>query len=107
MADFVPVVSADEIAEGTVQAFDVGGVEIAVAQCDGALYAFTNICSHEHAYLSEGEVDTDECVIECPLHGARFDLATGAVRALPATEPLPTYPVRVVDGHVEVAIGEE
>ena len=104
MADFVPVVSADEIAEGTVQAFDVGGVEIAVAQCDGQFYAFTNICSHEHAYLSEGEVDTDDCVIECPLHGAQFDMATGRVRALPATEPIKTYPARVVDGQVEVAI---
>jgi 3-phenylpropionate/trans-cinnamate dioxygenase ferredoxin subunit len=106
MADFVPVVSADAIAEGTVQAFDVGGVEIAVAQCDGQFYAFTNICSHEHAYLSEGDVDTDECVIECPLHGARFDMATGRVRALPATEPITTYPTRVVDGQVEVAIDE-
>ncbi len=106
MADFVPVVSADAIVEGTVQAFDVGDIEIAVARCDGEFYAFTNICSHEHAYLSEGEVDPDECVIECPLHGARFDMATGRVRALPATEPIGTYPIRVVDGQVEVAIDE-
>lgn len=105
MAEYVAVAPADAIAEGTVQAFVVGDVEIAVAQCEGSFYAFTNICSHEHAYLSEGEVDTDLCWIECPLHGAQFDLATGRVRALPATEPIETYPTRVVDGQVEVALG--
>ncbi len=104
MAEYVAVAATDAIVEGTVQAFVVGDVEIAVAQCEGEFYAFTNICSHAHAYLSEGEVDTDLCVIECPLHGARFDLATGRVRALPATEPIETYPTRVVDGQVEVAL---
>ncbi len=105
MAEFVPIAGVDEIAEGSVQAFVVGDEEIAVVRCDGEIYAVTNICSHEYAYLSEGEVDTDECVIECPLHGARFDLATGRVRALPATEPIKTFPVRINDGQIEVAIG--
>ncbi len=104
MAEFVPVVGVDDIAEGSVQSFVVGDEEVAVARCDGEFYAFTNICSHAHAYLAEGEVDTDECVIECPLHGARFDLATGRVRALPATEPIKTFPVRIAGGQVEVAV---
>ena len=104
MAEFVPVAGVDDIAEGTVQSFVVGDEEVAVARCDGGFYAFTNICSHAHAYLAEGEVDTDECVIECPLHGARFDLETGRVRALPATEPIRTFPVRIVDGQLAVAV---
>lgn len=106
MAEYVAVAAADDIAEGMIQAYDVGDQELAIARCDGELYAITNICSHAHAYLSEGEVDTDECVIECPLHGARFDLATGRVRALPATEPITTFPVRVVNGMVEVQVNE-
>ena len=104
MTDFVAVAGADEIEDGTIHEFVVGGEEIAVVRCEGELYAITNICSHEYAHLSEGELDTDDCVIECPLHGARFDLASGRVRALPATEPIRTYEVRVVDGRVEVGI---
>ncbi len=104
MAQYVVVARDEEIGEGEIRAFDIGGLEIAVARCDGELYAVTNICSHAHAYLAEGELDTDDCTVECPLHGARFDLATGRVRALPATEPIDTYPLRVVDGQIEVAL---
>ena len=104
MAEFIPVCSAADLAEGDVMAVVVDGVEVAVARCEGELYAIDNICTHEHAYLSEGEVDVDDCAIECPLHGARFDLATGRVRALPATVPARMFPVRVVDGTIEIAV---
>jgi anthranilate 1,2-dioxygenase ferredoxin subunit len=104
MAEFVAVGPADEIAEGAVREYSVGGEEIAVARCDGDLYAFAALCTHAHAYLAEGYVDTDLCLIECPLHGGQFDLATGGVRALPPTEPIKTYPCRVVDGQLEVAV---
>ena len=104
MPNFERVAAVEEVAEGSAHSFIVGGEEIAIVRCEGELYAITNICSHAHAYLSEGEVDTDLCVIECPLHGARFDLASGRVRALPATEPIRTFEVRVVDGQIEVAV---
>ncbi len=105
MSEFVAVAAEDEISEGTIRSFVVEGEEVAIARCEGVLYAFTNICSHAHAYLSEGYLDTDDCTIECPLHGAVFDIATGRVRALPATEPIETYTARVIDGRVEVARG--
>src|SRR4028118_1043416 len=104
MAEYVRLISADQIKEGTVQSFDLGGAEIAIARCEGEIYAFSNICTHALAYLSEGDLDVDDCTIECPLHGARFDITTGRVRAFPATVPLKTYGVRVVDGQVELAI---
>lgn len=104
MTDFFAVGPANAIAEGDVREYTAGGTEIAIARCDGQFYAFAALCTHAHAYLAEGYVDTDMCVIECPLHGGQFDLATGAVRALPPTEPIKTYPVRVVDGQLEVAV---
>src|SRR5688500_8698708 len=106
MAEYVRVATEEEIVEGTIHPFVVGDEEIAVARCDGDLYAINDICTHAYTHLSGGELDTDDCVVECPLHGARFSLRTGRVRALPATEPIKTYAVRVVDGQIEVAIGD-
>jgi 3-phenylpropionate/trans-cinnamate dioxygenase ferredoxin subunit len=104
MADYVVVGNADEVPEGTVREYVVGDTEVAVARSEGELYAFSAICSHAYARLAEGEVDTDFCVIECPMHGARFDMSSGRVRALPATEPIQTYNVREVEGQIAVAI---
>jgi nitrite reductase/ring-hydroxylating ferredoxin subunit len=104
MPEFIPITTVDQIPEGTIRGFVVGGKQIAVACCDGEFYAIDEICTHAHAYLSEGEVDPDDCTIECPLHGARFALATGRVRALPATEPVNTYPLEIRDGQIAVAV---
>ena len=104
MAEYVRVAGVGEIREGQAVPFVIGTEEIALVRCEGEIYAISNICSHELSYLSDGEVDTDECVIECALHGARFDLGTGRVRALPATEPIKTFAVRVVGDDIEVAV---
>ena len=76
MAEFVPVATVDQLPPGAIHAYMVGGKEIAVVNCDGTLYAISNVCSHEYAQLSEGELDSDDCTIECPLHGAIFALRT-------------------------------
>jgi nitrite reductase/ring-hydroxylating ferredoxin subunit len=65
------------------------------------VHALQATCTHGDANLADAEVKGGE--IECPFHGGRFDIATGAVTALPCTQPLPTFPVRIVDGTVEVA----
>ena len=104
MPEYIPVAHVDEIPEGEIRGFAVAGKRIAVARCDGDFFAVDEICSHAHAYLSEGYVDTDVCTVECPLHGASFSLKSGRVRALPATEPIETYPVEIIDDHVAVAV---
>src|SRR6476659_6716752 len=107
MAEWVTVGSLANVPPGTVQACIVAGEEVAVANCGGTLYAIGNVCSHEYAQLSDGEIDEDDCTVECPLHGAVFDLATGRPRALPATRPVASYRVQVVDGAVQVALEQE
>ncbi len=73
-----------------------GAVEVAVVRTDdGEVFAISDICSHGQVSLSDGEVEGDH--IECWLHGSMFDLRTGAPQALPATKPVPTYPV-TLDG---------
>ena len=95
MSSFIRLASASDLAENSVIAVEHAGQRIAIYRVGGALYATTDICSHEHAYLSEGFLDPDDCTIECPLHGARFDIASGAALALPAYEPIAVYAARI------------
>jgi len=75
---------------------DGGPVEVAVVRDeDGELYAISDVCSHGQVSLSDGEVDGR--TIECWLHGSTFDLRTGVPLGLPATVPVPVYPV-TLDG---------
>lgn len=102
MAEFVKIASVADIPANEVRAFEYNDRQIAIYNCNGTLYATNNICTHQYAELHEGFFDTDDCVIECPLHGARFSIETGAVLALPAYQPLETYDIQVVDGDILV-----
>ena len=63
-------------------------------------YAMDDLCTHDGGPLAEGILDGD--VIECPRHGARFDVKTGAVLCLPAVTPVPVYDVKVVGDEIKV-----
>lgn len=81
---------------------DVGDHRIALFRVGDDVYAIGDQCSHAEASLAEGEVFGTE--VECPRHGSAFDLRTGHPDSLPATRPVPTYAVRVEDGHVEISV---
>jgi len=95
MPEFVKLAAVDDVPMSEVRAFEYAGRRIALYHCGDIFYATTDICSHAYAELSEGFLDTDDCTIECPLHGSRFDIRSGAALTLPAYEPIATYPVRV------------
>src|SRR5512139_4076921 len=90
---FVSVAKLDDIPRGRVKIVAVGDEEVALCNVDGTIYAVANVCSHDGGPLGEGHLLGDQ--IECPRHGARFDVRTGAVKALPAIVPIPTFAVRV------------
>jgi 3-phenylpropionate/trans-cinnamate dioxygenase ferredoxin subunit len=95
------VARIDEIQDGEAFPVSVGAAEIALVKLGSRVYGISNICTHEFALMSDGIVE-DDC-IECPLHQARFDVATGERRSGPACERLATYPTRVdEDGSVLV-----
>jgi len=99
---FVKVCAVDEIAPGTAVSADIEGTEVAVVHAgDGNVYAIRDECSHASVALSEGEIE--DCTLECWLHGSRFDLRTGDPTGLPATEPVPVYPVEIRDGFIFVS----
>jgi 3-phenylpropionate/trans-cinnamate dioxygenase ferredoxin subunit len=84
---------ADELAPGEARRFDVDGHRIALVRIGDDFYAIGDRCSHEDFSLSEGEVLTDECEIECWKHGSTFSLTTGEPQSLPAVKPVPVYDV--------------
>ena len=82
------------------------GHQISVVRIDDDVYGIGDICSHEDVSLSEGYVDTEECLLECWRHGAMFNLKTGDAETLPAIRPVPVYDVSVVAGMIQLVIAE-
>lgn len=103
MAQFTTVATLDAVPRGKGLQVSVNGELISLWNLNGTIYAIADICSHEEEYLSGGEI-VDGCCVECPKHGALFDLSTGAARTLPATEPVATYEVRVEGNDIQLAI---
>lgn len=95
MGKYIKVAHKDEIPEGTAKRIEVGERYIAVFNVGGEYYAIDDTCSHEQASLSQGELEG--YIIECPLHGSRFDIRTGQVKSLPAVVPVVSFKL-VLDG---------
>ena len=99
-----PVASTEDIDEEDVLQARVGELLLAIYNLDGEFYATSNICTHEDACLSEGVVIGN--IIECPRHQGRFHIPTGEPKGAPATVPIRTYPVKVIDSQIYVAVSE-
>ena len=91
----VNVCTAQELPAGEMRLVDHDGQKIGVFNCDGALYAIEDRCSHDDGPLAEGEFDADACTVECPRHGSLFDIASGRPKTLPAYAPVETFSVKV------------
>ena len=102
MASWQTVAGSTDIPPGRVGVFEVEGVRIALCNVDGTFYAIDDVCTHDGGALDQGELEGNE--IECPRHGARFDVRTGKVMRLPAFVPVQTYPIRIEDGKVQVDV---
>jgi 3-phenylpropionate/trans-cinnamate dioxygenase ferredoxin subunit len=96
----IEVAAADAFPPGSTKIVRHGTLFVGVYNCGGELFAIEDRCSHDDGPLCEGDWDEEMCRVICPRHGSAFDLGTGTPRSLPATEPVATYPVRVVDGAV-------
>lgn len=95
--------SLDEIEPGTARVVDAGGQSIALCRlASGELYAIENRCTHDDGPLGEGELDGDR--IECPRHGALFDVTTGRAVTLPAIGKVRCFAVEVADGQVQIDV---
>jgi nitrite reductase/ring-hydroxylating ferredoxin subunit len=102
MPEFVTVATTDELQPGDRIVVELGRRWVAVFNVDGNYYAIEDICPHDDGPLADGELDG--CVIECPRHGATFDITTGEVLSPPALTGVPTYEVRVQGDDIQIAI---
>jgi 3-phenylpropionate/trans-cinnamate dioxygenase ferredoxin subunit len=102
MSEYVRACAVSDLKDGGAIQVVVGGDEIALVKSEGEVYAIYDCCSHAQVPLSEGEVDGP--TLECWLHGSAFDLRTGEPLQMPATVPVPVYPVKIEGDDVLVAI---
>ena len=105
MPRFVTVAKTSEIPPGSREVFDVEGYYIAVFNVGGKYYAIEDVCTHDDGPLAEGELYGFE--IECPRHGARFDIRTGVVLRMPAVIPVQAFPVQVAGDEIQLGFDED
>jgi len=103
--DFIEIGLESELENGGRLFVEVDGQAIVVFNIAGELFAIADLCSHDNGPLVEGDVE--EYQVVCPRHGARFDIRTGKALSLPAVVDIPTYPVRVNQGKIELGFPEE
>ncbi len=96
------VCALDDLAPNSARRFEIDGRPVAVVRIGDDVYAIGDTCSHAEVSLSEGEVIPETKEIECWKHGSTFSLETGEPQTLPATQPVPVYVARVVDGMIEI-----
>ncbi len=104
MSPLLDICAVDELAPGDRRVVEWEDLEIVVFNCDGELLAMEDICSHDGGSLAEGELDEEARTIECPRHGAIFDLRTGIPKTLPAYIPVETFAVLTNDGLIKIEV---
>ena len=104
MSDYLRACAVADLADDSAISVELDGVPVCIAKSEGEVFAIHDVCSHADIPLSEGDVC--DGTVECWLHGSRFDLRSGRPSGLPATRPVPVYPVKIDGDDVYVAVGD-
>jgi nitrite reductase/ring-hydroxylating ferredoxin subunit len=102
MPKFVEVAKKSEIADQSAKCVEVEGKRIALFNLGGEFYAIDDACTHRGGPLSEGSLEGEE--VECPLHGAHFNIKSGEVTGPPAPKDVTKYTVRVTGDVIEIEV---
>ena len=100
--EFLEIAPVDQVPDGERMFIEVEGKSIVIFNLAGTLFAIGDVCSHDNGPVGDGEIEEYEVI--CPRHGARFDIRTGKATSLPAVVDIPSYPVRVVEGMIEIGV---
>jgi 3-phenylpropionate/trans-cinnamate dioxygenase ferredoxin subunit len=100
--DYIEIAPVSQIAPGERLFIELGGSSIVLFNLAGQLFAIGDVCSHDNGPVGDGDIEENEII--CPRHGARFDISTGKATSLPAVLDIPAYPVRIVDGIIQIGV---
>jgi len=103
--NFVTVARLADVPVGEARVVTAAGRRLALCNVDGQVYAIDDTCTHDDGPLGDGKLDG--CAIECPRHGARFDVRDGHVLQMPAAFPVRSYPARIVNNEIQIDIGSD
>lgn len=103
--EFVEIAPASELPNGERLFVELEGKSIVIFNIAGQFFSIADVCSHDDGPVGEGDIEG--YTITCPRHGAEFDIRSGKVLQLPAVVDIPAYPVRVVDGILQVGLPKE
>ncbi|MFN3981187.1 MAG: Rieske (2Fe-2S) protein [Caldilinea sp.] len=99
MSNYIKVAALADVPVGGSKLVEVNRIRVALFNLDGAIHAIEDVCTHDGGPLVEGTI-VDGYQVQCPRHGARFDIRTGAALSFPAFEPTNTYAVQIKDGDI-------
>ncbi|MCH7588840.1 MAG: non-heme iron oxygenase ferredoxin subunit [Chloroflexi bacterium] len=103
--EYIAVATVEELGNGQRIILEVDDLSIAIFNIAGQYFAIADVCSHDDGPVAEGELSDYQ--IECPRHGALFDIKTGKALTLPAVVDIPAYPVRVEKGEILLGLPVE
>ncbi len=100
--EYVDIAPAEQLPDGERLFLEVENRQIVIFNLAGRFFAIGDVCSHDNGPVGDGEIEGEEII--CPRHGGRFDIRTGQATSLPAVTDIPSYPVRVVDGMIQLGV---
>lgn len=103
--EFVEIVPASDLPNGERLFVEIEGKPLVIFNIASQFFSIGDVCSHDDGPVGEGDIEGYN--ITCPRHGAEFDIRTGKVMSMPAVVDIPAYPVKVVDGMIQVGIPKE
>ncbi|MCL4561727.1 MAG: non-heme iron oxygenase ferredoxin subunit [Chloroflexi bacterium] len=99
---YVSIAPVEALPDGERLFVEIGELSVVIFNIAGEFYAIADVCSHDSGPVGDGELEGYEVI--CPRHGARFDIRSGEVLSLPAVVDIAAYPIRIVDGQIEIGI---
>ena len=101
--EFVTIAREDALSATGQARVKMGTVTLALFKFGDSICAMEDQCPHRGAALGEGIVE--DGIVSCPLHGWRFRLGSGECLDAPGKFAR-TFPVRVVDGQIQIRLGD-